>query len=149
VLGLEQYREWILVLTGAGRESVEGSFVLSLRDTGNFSLWPLSPVTFALACAVAAATVWAIVRDCPRGFVASLFAGLLLAPYSLLYAFSILLLAVKPALAFAPGATRALAFIANLVRASPVLLIAWSLGGLSACLWFKRSRVGGRVHEPR
>jgi hypothetical protein len=148
VLGLEQYREWILVLTGAGRESVEGSFVLSLRGTGNFSLWPLSPVTFVVAGAVAAATLWAIVRDCSRGFVASLFAGLLLAPYSLLYAFSILLLAVKPALAFAPRATRALALIANLVRASPVLFIAWSLGGLSACLWSWRPWVG-RTDEPR
>jgi hypothetical protein len=138
LLGFEQYRDWLLVLTGAGRESVAGTFVLSLRDTGNFSLWPLNPVTFALACAVAAATLWAIVRDCSRGFVASLFAGLLLAPYSLLYAFSILLLAVKPALAIAPRATRALALVANLVRSSPVALIAWSLAGLTVCLWFRR-----------
>ena len=143
LLGLEQYRAWLLVLTGAGRESVAGTFVLSARDTGNFSLWPLSPVTFVLGCVVGAATVWAIVRDPSRGFVAALLAGLLLAPYSLLYAFSILLLAVKPALEFAPRTTRVLALIANLVRSSPVALIAWSVVGLSTCLSLdRRRRVG-------
>jgi hypothetical protein len=140
-LGLEQYREWLLVLTGAGRETIGGTFWLSARDTGNFSVWPLSPVTFAVACAVGVLALWAIARDAARGFVAALLAGLLLAPYSLLYAFSILLLAVKPALEFAPRATRVLALIANLVRASPVVMIAWSLAGLSACVWFKRPRV--------
>jgi hypothetical protein len=142
LLGLEQYREWLLVLTGAGRDTVSGTFWLSSRDTGNFSLWPMSPVTFALACVVAGATLWAIVRDATRGFVAALIAGLLLAPYSLLYAFSILLLAVKPALEFAPRATRVLALIANLVRASPVAVIAWSLWALGTCLSFRRSTGG-------
>lgn len=148
LLGLDQYRAWISVLTGAGNESITGTFVLSLRDTGNFSVWPLNPVTFVLAGAVGAATLWVILRDCSRGFVASLFAGLLLAPYSLLYAFSILLLAVKPALAFAPRATRALALIANLVRASPVAMMAWSLAWLVACLSFKRP-TGDHVPESR
>jgi hypothetical protein len=91
-----------------------------------------------VACLVAAAALWAILQDPSRGFVASLFAGLLLAPYSLLYAFSILLLAVKPALTFAPRATRALALTVNLVRASPVAMIAWSVAWLIACLPFKR-----------
>ena len=72
LLGLDQYREWLLVLTGAGRESVAGTFTLSLH--GNFSLWPLSPVTFVLACAVGAATLWANWRDYSKGLVASLFA---------------------------------------------------------------------------
>ena len=108
VLGLDQYREWIAILSGAGRDSVEGTFILSARDTGNFSVWPLSPATFVLGCFVAAGALWAIARDSTKGFVASLFAGLLLAPYSLLYAFSILLLAVKPSLEFAPRTTRAL-----------------------------------------
>jgi len=147
LLGLDQYREWFLVLTGAGSDAVAGTFVLSTREIGNFSLWPFNPATFALACAVGAVTLWAILRDCSRGFVASLFAGLLLAPYSLLYAFSILLLAVKPALAFAPRTTRALALIANLVRSSPVALIAWSVGGLvGVCRSILR---GGRVPESR
>jgi hypothetical protein len=138
LLGIDQYRDWLSVLTGAGRESVAGTFIFSQRDLGNFSLWPLNPATFVLACAVVAATAWAIVRDSSRGFVASLLAGLLLAPYSLLYAFSILLLGVKPALAFAPRTTRALALIANLVRASPLTMIAWSVAWLIACLPFKR-----------
>jgi hypothetical protein len=102
VLGLEQYRSWLMVLAGAGRESASGTFILSAEDLGNRSLWPLSPVTFAVACIVVVVTLVAIVRDESRGFVASLFAGLLLAPYSLLYAFSMLLLAVKPGSEFAP-----------------------------------------------
>ena len=138
LLGLDQYRDWLMVLTGAGRESVAGSFVLSLRDTGNFSFWPLNPATVVLACAVAAATLWAILRDSSRGFVAALLAGLLLAPYSLLYAFSILLLAVKPALAFAPRATRVLALTANLAGAFLAMLTAWGVAGLVACLPIKR-----------
>jgi uncharacterized membrane protein YkvI len=96
-------------------------------------------VTFVVACVVVLVTLGAILRDRSRGFVASLIAGLLLAPYSLLYAFSILLLAVKPALEFAPRATRGLALISNLVRASPVAVIAWSLWALSTCLSFRRS----------
>jgi hypothetical protein len=93
---------------------------------------------------VAAATLWTIVRDPSRGFVASLLAGLLLAPYSLLYAFSILLLAVKPALVFAPRATRVLALTANLAGAFLHVLTAWSVAGLVACLPLKRLW-GGRV----
>jgi len=139
VLGFEQYRSWFMVLTGAGRESVSGTFVLSGDAVGNRSLWPLSPVTFVVACAVVVVTVWAIVRDASRGFVASLFAGLLLAPYSLLYAYSILLLAVKPALEFAPRTVGALALTANLARYAPAALIIWSLVGLSRCLTLRQS----------
>jgi hypothetical protein len=148
LLGIDQYRDWLLVLTGAGRETLAGTFVLSLRDTGNFSLWPLYPATFVLACAVAGATLWTILRDPSRGFVAALLAGLLLAPYSLLYAFSILLLAVKPALAFAPRATRALALTANLAGALLHILTAWAVAGLVACLPLKRPW-RGRVPESR
>jgi len=126
LLGVDQYRDWVAVLTGAGRESVAGDFTLSLH--ANSSLWPLNPATFVLAGAVVAATLWTIVRDTSRGMVAALLAGLLLAPYSLLYAFSILLLAVKPALAFAPRATRAVAVTANLATAYLPVLTIWSLG---------------------
>ena len=133
-LGFDQYRSWLMVLTGAGGQSVSGTFVLSAEALGNRSLWPMSPVTFVVGCAVVVVTVLAIVRDSTRGFVASLFAGLLLAPYSLLYAFSILLLAVKPGLEFAPRTVRALALTANLARYAPAALIIWSLVGLSRCL---------------
>jgi Glycosyltransferase family 87 len=139
VLGFDQYRSWLMVLTGAGRESASGTFVLSGDAVGNRSLWPLSPLTFVVACVVLVVTIWAIVRDSARGFVASLFAGLLLAPYSLLYAFSILLLAVKPGLQFAPRTVGALALTANLARYVPATLIIWSLVGLSRCL-----SIGGR-----
>jgi hypothetical protein len=145
VLGFEQYRSWLMVLTGAGRESVSGTFVLSGDAVGNRSLWPLSPVTFVVACLVVVVTAWAIVRDSARGFVASLFAGLLLAPYSLLYAFSILLLAVKPGLALAPRTVGALALTANLARYAPAALIIWSLVGLSRCLSLEGTSIGGAL----
>ena len=147
LLGFDQYRDWVSVLTGAGNASVAGS--LSLWERGNFSIWPLSPATFVLACAVAGATLWAIVRDSSRGFVAALLAGLLLAPYSQLYAFSILLLAVKPALRFAPRATRTLALIANLAGPLLGVLTAWSVAWLVAILpWRQRLRDGTPVGRP-
>lgn len=149
VLGFEQYRSWFLVLTGAGRESVSGTFVLSGDAVGNRSLWPLSPLTFVVACAVVVVTVWAIFRDPARGFVASLFAGLLLAPYSLLYAFSILLLAVKPALEFAPRTVGALALTANLARYAPAALVIWSLVGLSRCLSLDGTSTGRALNRLR
>ena len=134
LIGIEQYRAWLTVLTGAGRETVAGTFILSSRNVGNFSLWPITPLTFVAMVMVVVATLWTIHRDETRGFVASLFAGLLLAPYSLLYAFSILLLAVRPALTFAPRTTRGLALVGNLVRASPIAFVAWALVGLMSCL---------------
>jgi len=147
VLGLEQYRSWFMVITGAGRESVSGTFVLSAEALGNRSLWPLNPATFLVGCVVVVVTAWAIVRDASRGFVASLFAGLLLAPYSLLYAFSILLLAVKPGLEFAPRTVRALALTANLARYAPAAFIIWSLVGLSRCLSLGGTSIGGVLNR--
>jgi hypothetical protein len=146
-LGFDQYRSWFMVLTGAGREAVTGTFVLSAEVLSNRSLWPLSPVTFVVGCAVVVVTVWAIVRDSSRGFVASLFAGLLLAPYSLLYAFSILLLAVKPGLEFAPRTVAALALTANLARYAPAALIIWSLVGLSRCLSLGGTSIAGVLNR--
>jgi hypothetical protein len=147
LVGLDQYREWLAVLTGAGTASVAGS--LSLWERGNFSMWPLNPGTVLLAGAVAATTLWAIVRDSSRGFVAALLAGLLLAPYSQLYAFSILVLAVKPALAFAPRATRVLALIANLAGPFLGVLTAWSVAWLVASLPLKRPRLVEIRHSGR
>ncbi len=136
--GTDQYATWASVLTGAGRESVAGTFALSL--VGNFSLWPLDPVRIVVATAVGAVALWTILQDSSRGFVAALLAGLLLAPYTGLYAASILLLAVKPALAFAPRATRVLALMANLSLALLLALAAWSVIGLAACFPLVRSR---------
>ena len=147
LMGPDQYRAWIAVLTGAGRASVAGTFSLSLA--GNFSLWPLDPARIAVAAAVCAAALWAILRDCSRGFVAALLAGLLLAPYTGLYAASILLLAVKPALAFAPRATKVLALIANLTLGLFVALAAWSVAGLVLCLPLPRLGESKSPHVPR
>ena len=52
-LGFEQYRSWFMVLTGAGRESVSGTFVLSGDAVGQpLAVALSSPVTFVVACAV-------------------------------------------------------------------------------------------------
>ena len=142
LMGPDQYRQWFSVLTGAGNASVAGTFSLSLK--GNVSLWPLDPVRLAVAAVVAAATLWTILRDPSRGFVAALLASLLLAPYTGLYSATILLLAVTPALAFAPRATRILA-----LTTTPALAMfgAWCLGGLVACFPFpgRRDPHGGET----
>lgn len=136
--GPEQYRQWLSVLTGVGGQSVSGTLALSL--SGNFSIWPLNPAKLALAVGISAVTVWAILRHDARGFVAALLAGLLLAPYTGLYAASILLLAVTPALIFAPRATRVLALIANPVVGFLLALPGWCLAALAACIPLERPR---------
>ena len=146
LMGQDQYRQWLSVLTGAGSQSVSGTFSLSLK--GNFSLWPLDPVRIVLAAAVAATALWTILRDPFRGFVAALLASLLLAPYTGLYSATILLLAVRPALAFAPSATRVLALTANLVLALLPGLGAWSIGGLAACFPSARRRGSRGTQSP-
>jgi Glycosyltransferase family 87 len=143
LLGPDQYRQWLSVLTGAGRESVSGTFSLSLK--GNFSLWPLDPARITVAVAVGLSTLWVVLREPSRGFVAALLAGLLLAPYTGLYAATILLLAAKPALAFAPRAARVLALIANPTLVLLLALAAWSVSGLAACLPMARP---GRARVP-
>jgi hypothetical protein len=149
VLGADQYRDWLSILMGAGHDVAGGTFILSQATTGNLSLWPLTPVRVVIAMAVAVAALWTIWRHPSRGFVASLFAGLLLAPYSLMYGYSILLLAVKPALGFAPRATRALALTANLVAAFVGVLTAWSIIGLAACVKWRRVGTTGDLDSER
>ena len=140
IAGPDAYRQWLGVLTGVGTASVSGTFALSL--SGSFSLWPLDQMRLVIAVGVAAATGWAILRDPSRGFVCALLAGLLLAPYTGLYAAAFLLLAVTPALAFSPRATRALALIANPVIALALGLVAWCIVALVACVPHKLG------HEP-
>jgi hypothetical protein len=129
--GVDQYRAWMSVATGFGHVSLAGDFA-----KGNFSLLNhgLTPVAIALAAVVGAVTLWVIARDDTRGFAAALFAGLLVAPYTMLYAPSILLLGVRPALTFAPRATRLLALVANPVILFMFGLTAWSIVGLAACV---------------
>lgn len=140
LLGSGQYQAWLSVIGEAGRESATGNLALSLH--GNLSLWPINPVTFAIASAVAIATLAAILGDCHRGFVAALLASLLLAPYTGLYSLSILLLAVKPALAFAPRVVRVLAVTSNVALVFLLASVAWSIGGICGCLPVTRTRKG-------
>lgn len=130
--GPDRYESWISVITAAGSQSAAGTFALSIN--GNYSLWPLTQWTLLLAVAVGAATVWTILRDGPRGFVAAILAGLLLAPYTGLYAASILLLAVRPALEFAPLATRVFSLTANLALGLLFGLVTWGIPGVVVCL---------------
>jgi hypothetical protein len=106
LMGTDLYGLWIDVLTGTSRAARHG----------NVSLWPsagIRPEAILAALAVALAALWTIVRSEGRGLVAALLAGLLLAPYTLVYAATILLLAVRPAMGYAPRALRLLALAAN------------------------------------
>lgn len=129
--GWDRYAEWTAAAAGLGHTALSGDFAHA-----NFSLWAqgVSPLSLVIGAAIAGATGWAIVRDPTRGFVAALFASLLLAPYTLIYAASIMLLAVRPMLVFAPRATRLLAFVASLAVLYMTLLAPWSLVGLIVCL---------------
>jgi hypothetical protein len=143
--GPDQYQRWVSVITTAVSQSAAGTFVLA--RSGNYSVWPPTQLTLFVAAAVGAATVWTIMRDPSRGLVAAILAGLLLAPYTGLYAASILLLAVRPALGFAPRATRVLALTANLALGLLFGLGAWGVAGVAACLpvprsWRARAPVG-------
>jgi hypothetical protein len=131
IVGVEPYRAWLDVLVGAGSVERRGNLALSQLDS--------LPVIVTLAGATVVAVVVAARADERRGFVASLLAGLVLAPYTLLYSASILLVAVRPALRFAPRATAALAFVANI--AMIVAFLAWSALGLIACLRVRWTRL--------
>lgn len=139
--GPDRYQSWISVITTAGSQSAAGTFALSIN--GNYSLWPLTQWTLPLAVAVGVATVLTILWDGPRGFVAAILAGLLLAPYTGLYAASILLLAVRPALEFAPLATRVFALTANLALGLFFGLVTLGIPGIVVCaIDPRRWRVG-------
>jgi hypothetical protein len=104
VAGPDLHRQWLDTRAATG----------AVARNGNRSLWAApGAIATTLALAVVAATLFATWRDESAGFIAALFAGLLLAPYTLVYAASILLLAVSPGLEIAPVATRVLALVAN------------------------------------
>ncbi len=135
VMGPEIYSKWIDVLAHAG----------SITRQGNLSIWSggVQAGSLVLGIGVAGITLVAISRDKTGGFVAALFAGLLLAPYTLLYSASILVLAVAPGLRISPIATKILTLVAN-----PVMLAAfaaWCVAGLASVIAFMRgSAPGGR-----
>lgn len=129
----DAYAAWLGILFGLGRDSVAG--VAPLATHGNLSLWPLDAPKLAVALVVAATVVWIILRDDTRGFVAAVLAGLVLAPYTGLYAGTMLLLAVRPALRFAPRVTRLLALAANICFAMLFALVPWATVGVAAAAW--------------
>ena len=148
VTGWERYREWLLATLSFGHVSLAGDF-----SRANFSLWAqgFSLPALVLGGVVAAAAGWAILRHPARGLAAALFSSLLLAPYTMIYAASIMLLAVKPMLEFAPRATRLLAFVGSLAVLYLTLLAPWSLAGLVACLPLPglRAMLPGATRRPR
>ena len=113
VLGPDIYRAWIAAVRATGEIVRPGN--LSLTVLGSPAL------VVGLGVLIAGLAVWAMLRDERRGFVAALVAALLVAPFTLMYQVSILLLAVRPALALAPRATRVLALLAN-----PAILTAFT-----------------------
>jgi hypothetical protein len=123
--GLDLHRQWVDVLVHTG----------SVSRNGNVSLWATGtdPIHVLFAVGVIGVAVATLLRDDEAGFVAALFAGLLLAPYTLLYAATILLVGVRPALRISPLATRALTIVAN-----PAVIAAfsiWCLTGLATAAW--------------
>jgi hypothetical protein len=138
LLGPAPYERWFSVIAGVMGQSAAGSFSLSL--SGNFSLWPLTPTTFPIAVVVAVATLWTIVRDPTRGFIAAILASLLLAPYTGLYSASVVRVIVRPGLDVAPRAARVLALTASLAIGLMGGLGVWAAGGLVACVVALRRR---------
>ncbi len=120
--GLDAHLHWLQVLTRAG----------SVDRRGNVSLWTDGVAAWNVAAAVlvTAATALCLWRSEDAGLVAALLAGLLLAPYTLIYSATILLLVVRAAARLAPWSTRLLALAANpaLLAAAP----AWLAVGLAA-----------------
>ena len=119
LLGPARYGDWFTALQGAG----------AVSRHGNFSVWTdgVTPLAVGLAIAIVVAFA-ASLRDRRLGFVAALPAGVLLAPYSLIYALAILVVAIRPALAVAPRALRVIALTTNL--AVITVPFAWAVGWL-------------------
>ena len=119
-------RSWGRTSTAPGSTRIVGTG--QITRPGNLALTGLgNPVLYVplTVMAAAALALWAIVGDERRGFAAALVSAMLVAPFTLMYQASILLVAVRPALAVAPRATRVLALVAN-----PAVLVAFiGLGG--------------------
>ena len=130
LLGTGIYAAWVDAVVGTGK----------IVRPGNISLTSLEPSAVVVALSVVAIALagWAIVRDERRGFVAALTGAMLVAPFTLMYQVSILLLAVRPALAVAPRATKVLALIAN--PAVLVAFIPWAGAALVAVAPWRRRR---------
>ncbi len=98
LLGVDLYRAWIDALIATGQITRSGNLSLTVLES--------TPLIVGLSALAVVAAVWAILADERRGFVAAMLAALLVAPFTLMYQVSILLVVVRPALAVAPRATR-------------------------------------------
>jgi Glycosyltransferase family 87 len=138
VMGLNLYRAWASVLTATGEVTRQGNLAITALGSPVLVL-PLVAITVV-------AVGWVLLRDERAGFVVALLGGLLIAPYTLLYVASILLLAVRPALAVAPRSTRGLVLVAN-----PLVLVGfipWVATGIAASLWAGFRRPERRGKQP-
>ena len=124
ILGMDLYRAWAAALSATGEITRQGNLALTALGSPELVL--------VLSALIVALVAWIVLRDDRAGFVAALLGGLLVTPFTLMYMVSILLLAVRPALAVAPRATRALSLVANVVllTALPV----WVGAGIAAML---------------
>lgn len=139
LLGVGIYAKWLAALVETGQ----------ITRRGNVSLTVLEEPAIVLPMVVltSLAVLWAIVAEERRGFVASLVGAMLIQPFTLMYAASMLLIAVGPALAVAPRALRVLAVTANagVILAFP----AWAMAALLAMLPIRaRHPVAGGVGTP-
>ena len=130
LLGTGIYGAWVDAVVGTGK----------IVRPGNMALTDLASPALVLGLSVVAIALagWAMIRDERRGFVAALTVAMLVAPFTLMYQVSILLLAVRPALAVVPRATRILALVAN--PAVLAAFIPWAGAVLVAVTPFTRRR---------
>ena len=137
LLGPDRYVGWFRSLAYAG----------AVDRLGNLSLWSDGPVPLAMiAAAIAAALVLLTIRaNEDGGLVAALVAGLLLAPYTLAYGVTILLVGFRAALRAHRFAALGLA-----LTSAPAIFgafPAWSFAALAAFFWAtRRSRASA---DPR
>jgi hypothetical protein len=133
LLGIDLYRAWIDALIATGQ----------ITRSGNLSLTVLGspPLVLVLSALAIAGAIWAIVADERRGFTASILAALLVAPFTLMYQVSIVLVVVRPALVVSPRVTRVAALVAN-----PAVLVAfvpWTAASLAAILPWRATHADG------
>jgi len=128
LLGPDRYAGWFRSLAHAG----------AVDRLGNLSLWADGPVPIALSAAAIALVLvlLTILADEDAGLVAAFVAGLLLAPYTLAYGVTILLVGFGAALRAHRRAAIGLA-----LTSAPAIFgafPAWSLVALAAFFWASR-----------
>ncbi|MFN8629633.1 MAG: glycosyltransferase family 87 protein [Chloroflexota bacterium] len=105
VMGVDAHQHWLAVLQRAG----------SVNRLGNVSLWTfgLTGGAILLSMPLLVSYIVSLWGSEDSGLIASLLAGLIFAPYTLVYSATILLLVVRNADRLMPWRTRLLALVAN------------------------------------